>query len=199
MCSSDLIRRALENTAARIIADQPVTPAFLYAAMLWPAYAKRLELLERKQGHAPPIAQVQAAEEVIAHQQLRIAIPKRFSVPMREIWSLQPRFENRRGARVKRLLTHPRFRAAYDFLLLRGQAGEPGAYELATWWTKAQSGSFPPVPESREVEVEAEDGEPTDNGAAPAEAPKKKRRRRGGRRRGRKPGESGGNGNDNQS
>ena len=179
-----LIRRALDNTAARIEANQAVTPAFLYAAMLWPAYSKRLELLERKQGHAPPVAQAQAAEEVIAHQQLRIAIPKRFSIPMREIWALQPRFENRQGGRVKRLLTHPRFRAAYDFLLLRGQAGEPGAAELAAWWTKAQSGSFPPVPEERAPEPEVEqEGE---GEGAPAEAPKKKRRRRGGRRR-RKP------------
>lgn len=181
-----LIRQALANTAARIVADQPVTPAFLYAAMLWPAYSKRLEQLERKQGHAPPVAQSQAAEEVIAHQQLRIAIPKRFSVPMREIWSLQPRFENRSGGRVKRLLTHPRFRAAYDFLLLRGQAGERGAEELAQWWTKAQSGSFPPV---EQPPAPAEDGE----APSPDGAPKKKRRRRGGRRR-RRPGENGGGG-----
>ena len=187
-----LIRKALDNTAARIANDQPVTPAFLYAAMLWPAYSKRLELLERKQGHAPPVAQTQAAEEVIAHQQLRIAIPKRFSIPMREIWALQPRFENRQGGRVKRLLTHPRFRAAYDFLVLRGQAGEPGAAELAAWWTKAQSGSFPPVQEARAVEDPAEEHEGDDHGA-PSEAPKKKRRRRGGRRR-RKPGnDAGGN------
>jgi poly(A) polymerase len=142
------------------------------------------------------VAQAQAAEEVIAHQQLRIAIPKRFSIPMREIWALQPRFENRQGGRVKRLLTHPRFRAAYDFLLLRGQAGEPGAAELAAWWTKAQSGSFPPVQETRAVEHEpAEEQEGGDSGA-PGEAPKKKRRRRGGRRR-RKPGNDAG-GNDSQ-
>jgi poly(A) polymerase len=183
-----LIRQALDNTAARVVADQPVTPAFLYAAMLWPAYAKRLEQLERKQGHAPPVAQVQAAEEVIAHQQLRIAIPKRFSVPMREIWALQPRFDNRRGARVKRLLTHPRFRAAYDFLLLRGQAGEPGAAALAEWWTKAQSGHFPPLPQETDLAEAA--GEPAEGGEA---APKKKRRRRGGRRR-RKPGAPSGGG-----
>ncbi|WP_245611666.1 polynucleotide adenylyltransferase PcnB [Nevskia soli] len=187
-----LINRALANTAARIVADQPVTPAFLFAAMLWPAYAKRLEQLERKQGHAPPVAQVQAAEEVIAHQQLRIAIPKRFSLPMREIWSLQPRFENRRGARVKRLLSHPRFRAAYDFLLLRGQSGEPGAMELAEWWTQAQKGEdLPPLP--REDHGRGPAPEQDEAPGAPGEAPKKKRRRRGGRRR-RKPGEAPGGG-----
>ncbi|MDE0854030.1 MAG: polynucleotide adenylyltransferase PcnB [Nevskia sp.] len=185
-----LIRQALTNTAARIVADQPVTPAFLFAAMLWPAYSKRLELLERKQGHAPPIAQVQAAEEVIAHQQLRIAIPKRFSLPMREIWSLQPRFENRRGARVKRLLSHPRFRAAYDFLLLRGQSGEPGVAALAEWWTQAQKGEVPPP-----LPYDDEAQSPATQAGAPGEAPKKKRRRRGGRRR-RKPGDAPGGGQD---
>ena len=173
--AAELIRRALGNTAARIEADQAVTPAFLFAAMLWPPYAKRLEHLVRKQGHAPPVAQAQAAEEVIAHQQLRIAIPKRYSLPMREIWALQPRFESRHGARAKRLLTHPRFRAAYDFLLLRGQAGEPGIAELAEWWTKAQGGELPPVPESAGNAA----AEP---GGAP---PRKRRRRRGGRRSGR--------------
>ncbi|MBL6748954.1 MAG: polynucleotide adenylyltransferase PcnB [Nevskia sp.] len=177
-----LLRHALENTAARLAADQPVTPAFLFAAMLWPAYAKRIELLVRKQGHAPPVAQAQAAEEVVAHQQLRIAIPKRFSLPMREIWSLQPRFDNRRGARAKRLLAHPRFRAAYDFLVLRGQAGEPGAAELAHWWAQAQGGEPPPPPAPLP---------PTAADEAPA-SPAKRRRRRGGRRRRKPSGPEGG-------
>jgi poly(A) polymerase len=179
-----LIEHALENTAARIVNDQPVTPAFLFAAMLWPAYAKRIEQLQRKQGHAPPVAQAQAAEEVVAYQQLRIAIPKRFSMPMREIWFLQPRFENRSGGRAKRLLTHPRFRAAYDFLVLRGQAGEPGAAELAHWWAQAQAGAPPPPARAA---AEADDGEgegESSQPSQPGQAPKKKRRRRGGRRRG---------------
>jgi poly(A) polymerase len=209
-----LIQQALANTTARIVADQPVTPAFLFAAMLWPAYAKRLEHLERKQGHAPPVAQNQAAEEVIAHQQLRIAIPKRFSLPMREIWSLQPRFTDLRGGRVKRLLTHPRFRAAYDFLLLRGQAGEPGAAELARWWTEAQKVELPPVPHAGRapargqgatahntghdaqddasegaLESEQQDSQQDAPQDSPIGAPRKRRRRRGGRNR-RKPGDA---------
>ncbi len=172
-----LVHRALLNTAERITRGAPVTPAFLFAALLWPAYAKRVEQISREQGHAPAIAQVQAAEEVIAHQQLRIAIPKRFSMPMREIWGLQPRFVNRSGGRAKRLLTHPRFRAAYDFLLLRAQSGEPGTVELADWWTQAQvggdPGSLPLPPEA----VANETAEPGNTG------PRKKRRRRGGRNR----------------
>jgi poly(A) polymerase len=95
---------------------------------------------------------------------------------MREIWVLQPRLEQTRGGRAKRLLTHPRFRAAYDFLLLRAACGEvPQA--LADWWTQAQGGdSLPPVPAELDEAVD-------EGGAAPA---RRKRRRRGGR--GRRPG-----------
>jgi poly(A) polymerase len=71
---------------------------------------------------------------VCSRQQSLVAIPKRFSLPMREIWALQPRFEQRDGKRPHRLLAHPRFRSAYDFLLLRSEAGEADP-ELAVWWT----------------------------------------------------------------
>jgi poly(A) polymerase len=167
----ELIRHAMTNTALRVQRDQPVTPAFLYGALLWAPYANRVFDLEVEQGRPGPVAEAQAGEEIVARQQLRIAIPKRFSLPMREIWSMQPRFEHRSAARAKRLLAHPRFRAAYDFLLLRVQAGEPGTAELAQWWTQAQSGAFAPV---EPVEAMAADS---------ATGPKKRRRRRGGRGR----------------
>jgi poly(A) polymerase len=170
--AEDMVRIALSNTSDRIENGQAVTPAFLYGALLWAPYSMRVLQLQREQGHVPVVAQVQAGEEVLAAQQLRIAIPKRFSVPMREIWAMQSRFENRRPAPAKRLITHPRFRAAYDFLLLRGQAGEPGMAELADWWTRAQEGIFAPVAEP------SPDAAPTGTGPA-----KKKRRRRGGRNR----------------
>ena len=166
-----LIRHALANTAARLQREQPVTPAFLYAALLWPAVRLRASYLRSQEGHPEMVALAQAADEALLRQALRIVIPKRFSIPMREIWLLQPRFENRRGGRAKRLLTHPRFRAAYDFLLLRAQAGEPGAQELAEWWTQLQNGVELPVPET------PSDAQPTSEGA------QKKRRRRGGRGR----------------
>jgi poly(A) polymerase len=164
--AADLVRRALANTAHRIEHNMPVAPAFLFGALLWAPYSMRVIQLQREQGHVPIVAQTQAAEEVLASQQLRIAVPKRFSVPMREIWITQSRFENRRSGPAKRLLTHPRFRAAYDFLLLRAQTGEPGLRELADWWTQAQQGTFAPV---AEVPVEAVPSVP----GAPA---KKKRR-----------------------
>ena len=137
VAAQELIRQALLNTAARLERDASVTPAFLYAALLWPAVRLRFAYLKSQEGHPEMVALAQSADEALARQALRVVIPKRFSLPMREIWLLQPRFESRRGARAKRLLAHPRFRAAYDFLLLRGQAGEPGVHELAEWWTQA--------------------------------------------------------------
>ncbi|TXH05116.1 MAG: polynucleotide adenylyltransferase PcnB [Nevskiaceae bacterium] len=181
--SYNFVAGALLNTAERIKRDAPVNPAFLYAALLWPPVVARMRDLIARQGHHPNVASVQACEEVLAQALSRIAIPKRFSLPMREIWQLQPRFEMRKGGRARRLLTHPRFRAAYDFLLLRAQAGE-APQELAEWWTQAQTGAeLPPVRDT------APPAEGDDEGAEGASAPRK-RRRRGGRRN-RKPGGGG--------
>jgi poly(A) polymerase len=92
-------------------------------------------LLDQGVGWAEAIAL--ASHEVATRQQRRIAIPKRYGMPMREIWALQPRLERRQGKRPLALLGHPRFRAAYDFLLLRAEVGEVDA-ELAEWWTRFQ-------------------------------------------------------------
>jgi poly(A) polymerase len=165
---------ALANTAERMKHDQAVTPAFLFAALLWPPLVARARVLQKQQGHPEHIAVVQAAEEIMARQILRVAIPKRFSIPAREIWQMQSRFENRRGGAPQRLMAHPRFRAAYDFLLLRAQAGE-APQELADWWTAAQTGQpleVPPhAPEGgHEGEIEVPGGEGR---------PRRRRRRRG--------------------
>ncbi|MCO6441419.1 MAG: polynucleotide adenylyltransferase PcnB [Nitrococcus mobilis] len=127
---------ALANTDRRVAEGKSVTPAFLFAALLWPSIAQRLTAAEP---HAAGSIQEihKAASEVLQDQARCVTIPKRFSMPMREIWSLQPRFERRTGKRALRLLSHPRFRAAYDFLLLRAEAGEVEA-ELARWWTQLQ-------------------------------------------------------------
>jgi poly(A) polymerase len=103
-------------------------------------------------------------------QQARVAVPKRFTLPLREIVGLQPRFGNREGRRALRLLDHPRFRAAYDFLLLRAAAGEVDA-ELAQWWTDIQPMSV----EDRATLVEQTgSGQPS----SPDGRPKRRRRRR---------------------
>ena len=132
-----LVNRALENTDARIAEDKPVTPAFLFAALLWEPMRQRFEVLQA-QG-VPPLEAVQeAGNEIVSQQARHISIPKRFTLPMREIWNLQLRLEQRQGKRPQRLLSHPRFRAAYDFLLLRCASGE-AAEELGQWWTEFQA------------------------------------------------------------
>ena len=168
---SGLVRQALGNTVERLRRAAPVTPAFLYAALLWPAVEARMRRLETSQGHAPVLALAQASEEILAREIAHVAIPKRFSVPMREIWLLQPRFLQRQPARAKRLLAHPRFRAAYDFLVLRAAAGNDMLEDVAQWWTQAQTGEFAPVAAAAEAPA----------AAGPA---RKRRRRRGPRREG---------------
>ncbi|HHJ38274.1 MAG TPA: polynucleotide adenylyltransferase PcnB [Methylothermaceae bacterium] len=131
------LAHALENTDKRLAEGKIVTPYFLYAALLWEPVrltAKQREML----GTPPVVAMQEAAGEVLSEQVKHVAIPRRISLPMREVWNLQPRFEQRRGARPFRLLSHPRFRAAYDFLVLRGQSGEAEP-ELVDWWTRFQT------------------------------------------------------------
>ncbi len=130
------VAHGMRNTDIRVEQGKPVTPAFLFAVLLWEPVRRRADLL-RSQGEAPLPAMQQAGDEVISRQVKRIAIPRRFSIAMREIWNLQHRFEHRTGKRPYRLLTHPRFRAAYDFLLLRADAGEVDQ-EIGTWWTRIQ-------------------------------------------------------------
>jgi len=131
-----LIRQALAGTAKRIEQDKPVTPAFLFAALLWPPTLMRKNALETD--GLPEVEALQrASEEVIRKLLDRVSLPRRFSTPMQDIWHLQRRLFQRRGKRPLRLLEHPRFRAAYDFLLLRAAAGEV-EQELADWWTELQ-------------------------------------------------------------
>lgn len=131
-----LLVRALENTDRRLAEDKPVTPAFLFAALLWAPLQRRVQHY-LAHGHAAAMAMQLAQDDVISRQAARVAVPRRFTQVTREIWSLQWRLEQRSGRSALRLLAHPRFRAAYDFLLLREQAGEPLA-EAGPWWTRFQ-------------------------------------------------------------
>ena len=131
-----LISQALTNTDLRVSQGKPVTPAFLFAALLWPALPGRVLYLQ-SQGVPPIPAMNAAANDLIADQCQRIAIPKRFTLPIREIWDMQERLPRRSGKRADLLLDNPRFRAGYDFLLLRESAGEQ-TDELGQWWTDYQ-------------------------------------------------------------
>jgi len=130
------IARALENSDNRIADDKSVTPYFLMAAFLWEAV--QIQAKEQmRQGDEESFAYQHAASKVLSAQVKSISIPKRVTQSMREVWLLQLRFEKRIGGRPYRLLGHPRFRAAYDFLVLRAETG--GAEkELAEWWTTFQ-------------------------------------------------------------
>lgn len=131
-----LIEQSMANTDRRIRSGKTVTPAFIYAALLWPALQVEKARLSQSMPEAPAYAQ--AAQTVVSRQLSRTSIPKRFSIPMREIWDLQYRLPQRGGMRAVRLLDHPRFRAAYDFLLMREDAGEQ-LEGLGSWWTRFQS------------------------------------------------------------
>lgn len=132
-----MARAAMKNTDQRIAQDKPVTPAFQLAALLWPPVKAQFERL-KEQGEAPMPAMHLAGQQAISGAVHHISIPRRFSQPMREIWEFQLRLTRRSGRRAAELVEHRRFRAAYDFLLLREQAGED-TDGLGQWWTEFQA------------------------------------------------------------
>lgn len=161
-----LLMKALENTDNRIDANKPVTPAFLFAAILWEPVRQRMQLL--MENGMPEIPAMQrAASEVITDQIQRVAIPKRYSLVTRDIWTLQPRLMKRQGKWAFKSLLHPKFRAAYDFLALRSDAGEPLS-ELVDWWTTFQEVSAT----EQQTMVDTLGGEPQ------GRKPRRRRRRR---------------------
>lgn len=132
-----LFEQGMINTDKRIHNDQRVTPAFIIATLLWPAVVAEQARLEQG-GEAAARAHNLAAHNVIGQQIQHTAIPKRFTQFAREIWELQARLPMRSGKRAERLVENPRFRAAYDFLLMREEAGEDHK-GLGKWWTIYQT------------------------------------------------------------
>jgi poly(A) polymerase len=159
---------ALAQTDERVLADRPVSPAFLFAALLWHEVLAAWKAREKHGERRVPALEA-AMDEVLEAQSGKLAITRRLTATMREVWAMQPRFEERSGQRPYRLLELPRFRMAYDFLALRAASGEVPA-EMETWWRAFQGADD----EARRAML------------LPDTGPRKKRRRR---RRGRKPGE----------
>jgi poly(A) polymerase len=169
-----LIERGLAGTDARVADGRPVTPAFLFAVLLWGEVAA-LAAEAMAEGTVQSLAWQRAAHRVMAEQGKRVAIPRRFGYTIEDIWSLQPRFAERTRKRVFRLMAHPRFRAAYDFLLLR--AGESDELrESGEWWTETQALSADQVSEQLAPRASAA-------GTPEKPAGTRRRRRRGGRGR----------------
>ncbi|MFA6161828.1 MAG: polynucleotide adenylyltransferase PcnB [Methylobacter sp.] len=134
-----LLIKALENSDSRIAEGKTVTAYFLLAAFLWEPVQIRAKQ-KMAQGIVEFMAYQDAANEVISRQILSTALPRHISMAMREVWSLQPKFNARFGSKPSRLITHPRFRAGYDFLVLRAETGGADP-ELAEWWARYQAAS----------------------------------------------------------
>jgi poly(A) polymerase len=135
-CALALVEQALKNTDARVAADKPITPAFLFAALLWFPILRLIPEF-RDRGLSEQDCLVSAIDKVINRQVRHISIPRRITILSHEIWLLQPRLTRPKTKRSLRIMTHPRFRAGYDFLCLRAQAGEK-VEDSAQWWTKIQ-------------------------------------------------------------
>ncbi|HEY3521384.1 MAG TPA: polynucleotide adenylyltransferase PcnB [Rhodanobacteraceae bacterium] len=173
-----LIEAGLAGTDARVAQGKPVTPAFLFAVLLWgEVYALARGM--QSEGVERALAWQRAAHQVMAEQSARVAIPRRFSYAMEEIWALQPRFAERSRKRVFRLLAHPRFRAAYDFLLLRAAESDE-LRERGEWWTRVQTLGPEELAAELSKPVAVAEQPPKPEGGP---APSKRRRRRGGRGR----------------
>lgn len=127
---------ALQRTDERVRDDKPVSPGFLFAALLWHEVLSAWRAGETA-GKSTMLALFEAIDRVIEEQSANLAIPRRFSSDMREIWILQARLLNRSGRRPFALLGNPRFRAAYDFMLLRCESGELDT-EIGDWWERFQ-------------------------------------------------------------
>src|SRR5204862_5433244 len=123
---------ALAQTDERVLAERPVSPAFLFAALLWHEVLAAWRAREARGERSIPALE-DAMDEVLDTQCAKLAITRKLTATMREVWSMQPRFEFRAGQRPYRLLEAPRFRMAYDFLALRAASGEVPA-ELEAWW-----------------------------------------------------------------
>jgi poly(A) polymerase len=152
---------ALAQTDERVLAERPVSPAFLFAALLWHEVLAAWKARQARGERALPALE-SAMDEVLDTQCAKLAITRKLTATMREVWTMQPRFEQRSGSRAFRLLEAPRFRMAYDFLALRAASGEVAA-DLEEWWRAFQSADA----ESRKAMLLPESG-----------ARKRRRRRR---------------------
>jgi poly(A) polymerase len=175
-----LLLQGLRNTDERVQADKPVTPTFLFALLLYGPIAGIIEATPPERWHE--LGTILDACDLAARQaQTNVAIPKRFSLGVREMFGLQPRLEHPRGRRALRVLEHPRFRAAYDLLLLRAQHGL-ASNEMAQWWTRLQEVSAEErgqMADSITGQAQRTDGPPrTNTGGGGSGGGRRRRRRR---------------------
>ncbi|MCC5854471.1 MAG: polynucleotide adenylyltransferase PcnB [Idiomarina sp.] len=143
--------QAFSDTDARLQEDKSVNPGYLFAALLWYPMVSRAEEIMQEASLPELDAYQIAAADIVQVQARSISLPKRFSLPMRDIWLLQLRLQQTSPRRAMRLLTHPKFRAGYDFLLLRGRVeNDKQLKALGEFWTKfqAENPDVAPMPSS---------------------------------------------------
>ena len=134
------VHAALVNTDRRVADGNSVTPMFLLGVFLWAPVKKLAEQMRSKENMSETQSLALAAYQISGQQQSRISLPRRFTAPMREMLAMQPRFNVQKGKRAYNLLEHRRFRAAYDFMMLRAEVGEIDI-EIAHFWTGVQKQS----------------------------------------------------------
>jgi len=133
----DFVDQALVNTDDRVNTGQPVSPAFIFAVLLWPVVHEQANQLQSdRQKMIPALAQV--GETVMKRQVRHISIPRRFSQMARDIWTSQPRFHRTQGKQPLRTMGYPVFRAAYDFMCIQAMVGL-FPHKLSHWWTDFQN------------------------------------------------------------
>ena len=135
--STSFIEKALINTSQRIKEGKSVTPAFVFAVFLWQAQNQRFEQLSKKK-KSRFLLMTQASDEVIKKQVEQVMMPKWLSARVRDTWLMQHKLENCQPKKEQEMIRHPRFRMAYDFLLLRSQSINPELKERANRWTQLQ-------------------------------------------------------------
>ena len=139
--STKLVELALKKTDQRLNENKSVTPSFLFAALLWPVF--KMHLAESKNlGLSPQLAFEKSAQFAINEQLGYTAIPRRFTLATKEIWKLQSKLASRSKKSIETVFSNSRFRAAYDFLLLREESGEE-LKGLGQWWTNFQESNEP--------------------------------------------------------
>jgi poly(A) polymerase len=188
-----LLLQGLANTDARVAADKPVTPVFLFSLLLYGPIAAYIESLARERwGDVQSI--LDGCDRALRQASQRVTIPRRIAFGVRDMFALQPRLENPRGKRALRLMEQPRFRAAYDLLHLRAQVGMASP-DIARWWTELQASSIEQrdsmvnsMAGGRKASAAPRAGSSTPPGDDVAtDVPRPRRRRRGGRGRSRQP------------
>lgn len=173
------VRLALGSTDERVRQGKPVSPGFLFASLLWHQVVEKWKAYEAAGEHSLPALHM-AADDVLNTQTDKLALQRKIAADMRDIWAMQPRFDRRVGKSPYRLLEHLRFRAGYDFLLLRCESGELDA-EIGEWWTAFQDADGP----GREALLAKKPRKAGD------EAPARKRRRKSPRSKATGEGDSG--------